>query len=79
MKRFAVFISLLVIVIAPFYGQMDFSFSDIFKPNGIAQEVFFSIRVPRVMLAFLTGGVLSLSGLVFQSVFKLAASFWSNE
>lgn len=33
-------------------------------------QVFFELRLPRVLLAFLVGGILSLGGLVFQVVFR---------
>ena len=32
--------------------------------------VFWDLRVPRVVLAFFVGGVLSLGGLIFQIIFK---------
>jgi len=33
-------------------------------------KLFWNIRLPRVLVAFFAGGILSLGGLIFQSVFK---------
>jgi len=33
-------------------------------------KLFWDIRLPRVLIAFFAGGILSLGGLIFQSVFK---------
>ena len=70
MKKFLFIISLFIIIIAPFYGQVDFGIKDILNPDNVASQILFSIRIPRVILAFLSGGILSLGGLVFQSIFK---------
>lgn len=38
-------------------------------PSEIAQDLFFQIRLPRVLAVALSGGLLALSGLVFQTIF----------
>lgn len=46
-------------------GPGDFAFSDEAFLN-----ILWSIRIPQVTLSFLVGGLLSLSGLLFQAMFK---------
>jgi iron complex transport system permease protein len=70
MKNLALVFSFFIIIIAPFFGQVDISYKHIFDNNTMDYQVFWDIRFPRVILAFLVGGVLSLSGLIFQSVFR---------
>ncbi len=64
------FISLLVAIlffasISLMVGPGDFSYSDENFMN-----IVLSIRLPQVTLSFLVGGLLSLSGLLFQAMFK---------
>jgi len=70
MKILALLISIIVIVISPLYGQIDISIDKIFQEGTIDNKIFFDIRLPRVLLAFFIGSILSLGGLIFQSVFK---------
>ena len=62
--------SLLLLVAAPFFGQIDLPLHRLLQADSMEHQVFFQIRLPRVMLAFLAGGILSLGGLVFQVVFR---------
>ncbi|NOR44880.1 MAG: iron chelate uptake ABC transporter family permease subunit, partial [Candidatus Delongbacteria bacterium] len=52
-----------------FLGSSIISPSDIFNSDTI-NEIFFKIRLPRALLALITGGVLAMSGAVFQSLFR---------
>lgn len=70
MKRSAVLISFIVIILSPFMGQIDISVQNIFDITKMDYQVFWELRVPRTVLAFCTGAVLALSGLVFQTVFR---------
>ena len=63
-------LSFLIILFAPFIGQVDLDFNDIFNPHSSTYMILWDIRVPRVLLAFFVGGILSLGGLIFQIVFK---------
>jgi len=38
--------------------------------DGLARDIFFSLRLPRVLAAFLLGMVLAASGTVFQMIFR---------
>jgi iron complex transport system permease protein len=63
-------IAAFIFVICAFFGQIDISLKNIFDPLKVDYRIFWEIRVPRVLLAFFVGGVLSLSGLIFQTVFR---------
>lgn len=39
-------------------------------PSAMAQTVLLSVRIPRILLVVVSGGALSLAGLVFQSLFQ---------
>jgi iron complex transport system permease protein len=63
------FAACIVIAIAPFVG-MDFIFpSQLFK-NDLQTTIFFTLRVPRVLAAFIAGSGLSLCGMMFQAMFR---------
>lgn len=70
---------LLTAVLCPFAGMNRISISDIFQPMDTSMEsaLFWQIRVPRVLLALLGGGALSLCGVAFQALFRnpLAAPY----
>jgi len=70
MKTLAIFLSLFLVLLAPFFGQVPIGLNDIHNTTSVKYQIFWDIRVPKVILAFLTGGILSLGGLIFQSVFK---------
>lgn len=61
--------SVFVFFSAPFIGGQDFAFKDIFA-DGTASEIFWKIRLPRVITSFIAGSMLSAGGLVFQAMFK---------
>lgn len=70
MKKLILLLSCLIIAIAPFYGQIDLTWETILDSDSMQYQVFWDLRFPRVVLAFLTGGILGLGGLVFQTVFR---------
>ncbi len=56
-----------MLLLAPFIGGKFIPFDEMLTKKGI---VFWQIRVPRVLLSFLSGGILAVSGMVFQAIFK---------
>jgi iron complex transport system permease protein len=70
MKQISILISLLILIIAPFLGQIDLNLMSILDKNTFEFTIFWEIRVPRVILAFFVGGILALSGLIFQTIFR---------
>jgi iron complex transport system permease protein len=40
------------------------------ETNSLPRTIIFDIRLPRILLVFITGGVLSVSGAAFQAIFR---------
>lgn len=61
-----------VLCATPFVGMYDISLTDVFgsAESGVAGRIFWNLRVPRVVAAFLAGAALSLGGMCFQSLFR---------
>jgi len=56
-------------LLTPFAGIISISPGDVFG-NTAASNVFWNIRVARVLTAFLAGAALSVSGMTFQAIFR---------
>lgn len=70
MKHFSLFASLLLVLCAPFFGEIPLEWHALNDPSSTDYTLFWELRVPRVAVAFFSGAILSLAGLVFQSVFR---------
>lgn len=53
MKIFIYILSFLIIFISPFLGEINISLNQIFSLDDSMSMVFWDLRVPRVILAFL--------------------------
>ena len=63
--------SLGIVFVAPFFGTaMGWTPSELLFSDGIAGDVFWRIRLPRVLLGFLAGAALGGAGVVFQALFR---------
>lgn len=58
-----------IIICSPFLGMDFISPWQIFS-DPFASRIFFTLRLPRVLMAFLAGGGLALCGLVYQAMFR---------
>jgi iron complex transport system permease protein len=58
-----------VVFIAAFLGMKTITPSMLFA-NSLNNEIFWQLRVPRVLTAFLAGSGLALCGMVFQAIFR---------
>lgn len=67
-----VLLSLAVLLGAPFVGMTRVSLSGVFgtEADALQSAVFWRIRLPRVLTAFLAGSGLALSGMAFQALFR---------
>lgn len=72
MKKVLFLISLIILFLAPFLGEIALNLNEIFDSSTITYKVFWDLRISRVLLAFFVGGILALSGLIFQIIFKNA-------
>ncbi len=52
------------------YGQIEIDFSDIWTAGTMGHQIFWELRLPRVILAFFTGALLAVSGMIFQALFR---------
>ena len=61
-----------VILLAPFIGMKFIPFSILFNSvaGSVDANIFFNIRMPRVLTAALAGAGLAVSGMTFQSMFR---------
>jgi iron complex transport system permease protein len=72
MKRLFYIIGIFIIILSPFAGDTSIIYKDIFNSNTTSYTIFWDLRVPRIILGFFVGAILSLSGLIFQIIFKNA-------
>lgn len=70
MKLVFTILSLLLLVIAPFFGQIDLDLTQLNNLASMDYTLFFDLRLPRIVTAFFSGALLGLSGLLFQSLFR---------
>lgn len=70
MKRFSLLLSVAILIASPFFGQIALNLQDILHPTSSSHMLFWELRIPRVLIAFFSGAILSLAGLVFQSLFR---------
>ncbi|MGD9655449.1 MAG: FecCD family ABC transporter permease [Sulfuricurvum sp.] len=64
------FIALAFTLYSPFLGAIPLDFAAVFEPSSLEHKIFFEIRLPRLLFAFSAGVILSLSGLVYQTLFR---------
>lgn len=67
---YIVVLSIITVVLAPFAGNYALSLTEVFTFSGGDAEIFWRIRIPRVLMSFSAGAVLSICGMVFQAVFR---------
>ena len=70
MRHLFIIFSLALLLIAPFFGQIEIDISKLNDITSMEYKLFWDLRVPRVIIAFFTGALLGLSGLIFQSLFR---------
>lgn len=63
-------LSILITTASLFIGIHNINIYNIFNSETIDKYIFFNTRMPRVISGFFAGGILAVSGLVFQSIFK---------
>ena len=63
-------ICLLLAALSPFWGISFISPTAIFQPGNPDAEVFWWLRFPRTIAAFIAGAGLAISGMVFQAMFR---------
>ncbi len=73
MIRYILWIILIfILIISPFVGAVDIHIMELMDFNSLSFQIFFDLRLPRVLFAFCAGVILALSGLLFQTLFRNA-------
>jgi iron complex transport system permease protein len=66
-----IFLFALVVLAAPFVGREPIRPSEVIGPEGTTRFfIFWTLRVPRLLLGLLAGASLSMAGLAFQTLFR---------
>ncbi len=63
-------ITILILFFSSTIGNIDLDLIKILDTSSMEYHIFTQIRIPRVILAFMSGGILALSGLIFQTLFR---------
>jgi iron complex transport system permease protein len=66
------FVAIIILFFAPLIGMENIPFNTIFNFNqsNVQGNIFWRIRIPRVLIAFISGSALAISGMVFQAMFR---------
>lgn len=71
---FLLFLLIIVFIFAFSVGSSSVSIKDLFSAlrnkNSIEYDILIQTRLPRILLGIAVGGILSLSGLILQAIFK---------
>ena len=70
MNYLFIILSIILLILAPFFGQIEIDMSKINEITSVEYKLFWDLRLPRVVVAFFTGALLAISGLIFQSLFR---------
>jgi len=57
-------------IVLPFIGSAHIDYWRAFAGESPHHEILFQVRLPRVLLAMLAGGVLAVSGVIFQALLR---------
>ena len=69
--KIALFIfTLAALLFSALVGKVSLEWSKLLDTGSMEYQIFTQIRLPRVILAFLSGGILALAGLLFQTLFR---------
>ena len=71
-KKLLWLILLSLALLSPFVGAVDLHLKEILQASTLDANIFYNLRLPRLFFAFFAGGILALSGLLFQTLFRNA-------
>jgi len=72
MYKFVWAVLIFFALLSPFTGTAQLDLATLFETDSLTQRIFFELRLPRILLAFVAGGTLALAGLLFQTLFRNA-------
>ncbi|MCH9814545.1 MAG: iron ABC transporter permease [Epsilonproteobacteria bacterium] len=70
MKIIWFFVVLAGLLFSSLVGKVELSLTALLDSSSPEYQIFTQVRLPRTILAFLSGGILALSGLLFQTLFR---------
>ncbi len=70
MKRVIYLAIMIALFASTFVGKVPIDIEKLWQIHSIDHTIFFQVRLPRLLVAFLSGGILALSGLLFQTLFR---------
>ena len=70
MKIFWILTVIILILLSSLVGKVELNLANIINPSSVENQIFTQLRLPRSILAFLSGSILALSGLLFQILFR---------
>jgi len=68
-KKLLLILALFSVFLTPFLGAERITFQEVFTPGSSSHRIFWSLRLPRSLLTFASGGVLASLGAVYQILF----------
>ncbi len=69
-KLLLIALLLCITLLSLFVGTVPLQLNDIVSTGTLSHQIFFELRVPRMLLAFMAGATLALCGLLFQTLFR---------
>lgn len=63
-------VALLAVALCPLVGAVSLDWADVWHGTAPHADIFWTLRLPRVVLAGLAGAVLAVAGTVYQAVFR---------
>lgn len=72
MKTFWIPLSLFLALVSLFVGQIELDVANLLDRSSMDYRIVVELRLPRAVGAFLVGGILALSGMLFQGIFRNA-------
>ncbi len=63
---------ILFLLVSPFLGAVSLTLDGILDVSSLYSQIFFDLRLPRLLFTLCAGTILALSGLLFQTLFRNA-------
>ncbi len=70
MKTMLLIPIMIALLASAMVGKIPLHLDQLLESNSMEHTIFFQLRLPRLILGFLAGGILALSGLLFQTLFR---------
>ena len=67
-----ILLGILILILALLVGPTNLGFEDLWGASAdpVKREIFFSLRLPRVLCGIMAGGGLAVSGVIYQNLFR---------